>query len=146
MQVMNPSIISDDIPRLLREVLEAVVAPFRSLLAEAGITEQQWRVLRTIADGPKMQLEIARACAIQPASLSGVLARMERAELVDRHRSTVDQRRQDVEITEKGQELMRCLGPQVALGYEQIARSVGAETLAALVESATAMRDAARSE
>lgn len=130
-----------DIPRLLREALESLLAAFRPLLIEAGLTEQQWRVLRSLQDGPLSQVELSTRCAMRPASMSGVLARMERDGLVVRRRSGTDRRRVDVVPTPLAESFVARLTPLVQAEYTRIVEAVGYETLAALASAATALRD-----
>jgi homoprotocatechuate degradation regulator HpaR len=132
-----------DLPRAVREALEALVAPFRPLFAAHGLTEQQWRVLRAVRGGAESQVDLAAACVMHPASLTGVLARMERAGLVERRRSSADQRRIEVAIAPAGEALVERLAPEIAARYEDLGRRVGVATLRALEQAARALGEAA---
>ncbi len=132
-----------DLPRVVREALDALVAPFRPLFARHGLTEQQWRVLRALGGGAESQVDLAAACVMHPASLTGVLARMERAGLIERRRSVADQRRIEVAVAPAGEELMESLAPEIAARYAQLGERVGVRTLRALEDAARAFRDAA---
>jgi homoprotocatechuate degradation regulator HpaR len=134
-----------DMPRVLREALEALVAPFRPILAAHGLTEQQWRVLRALRAGVDSQVELAAACVMHPASLSGVLGRMERDGLIARRRSTVDQRRVIVTTAPRGDALLAAIAPEIAARYAALGDSVGPDVLQALGRAGAALRDAARS-
>lgn len=132
-----------DLPRLLREAHESLVAAFRPHLADEGLTEQQWRVLRALEDGPQSQIELSERCAMRPASMSGVLTRMERDGLVERRRSDDDRRRVDVARTQLAEDVVARLTPRVRAEYAGIVGAVGAETLAALAAAAVTVRDRA---
>lgn len=132
-----------DVPREVRGALEALVAPFRPLFAAHGLTEQQWRVLRALQDGVTSQVELAEACVMHPASLTGVLARMQRVGLVERRRSADDQRKVEVALTTTGDELVLRLLPEVAERYRELARKVGAEALEDLAGAAAVFRERA---
>ncbi len=134
-----------DLPRVLREALEALVAPFRPLLLDHGLTEQQWRVLRALRGGVDSQAELATACVIHPASLTGVLGRMEHAGLIVRRRSECDQRRILVAATPAAEALAERIAPEIAARYAALAERLGAETLLTLERAARALSDAARS-
>jgi len=142
--VVRPPELPTDLPRVVREALECLIAPFRPLLAAHGLTEQQWRVLRALGDGAASQVALARACVMAPASLTGVLARMERDGLIVRRRSTEDQRRVVVSTTAAGRELVARLAPEIEARYGELTQLVGSTTLAALERAATAVRDATR--
>jgi homoprotocatechuate degradation regulator HpaR len=127
-----------DLPAILRRALDGIVAPFRPLLAEHGLTEQQWRVLRAVRGGAESQVELSAVCAIHPASLTGVLGRMERDGLIERRRSGEDQRRIVVTTAPAGEELLGRLAPLIAARYEQLADRLGRDTLAELERTARA--------
>ena len=135
-----------DLPRAVREALEGLIAPFRPLFAAHGLTEQQWRVLRALQAGPASQVELAAACVMHPASLTGVLSRMERDGLIARRRSERDQRRVLVSPTPAADALVARIAPEIEEGYRELAERVGAATLRALEDAASAVRDAARGE
>jgi len=143
MQAVPEPPLPADLPRVVRESLEALIAPFRPVFADHGLTEQQWRVLRALRAGAGSQVELAAACVMHPASLTGVLARMESAALIERRRSAADQRRVLVSIAPAGSELLARMAPEIAAGYEALDESIGADRLAALAAAATAVRDAA---
>jgi len=133
-----------DLPRVVREALDALIAPFRPILTAHGLTEQQWRVLRALRAGASSQVELAAACVMHPASLTGVLRRMEHAGLIERRRSSADHRRVIVTTTPDGDELIARIAPEIAERYGTLGARIGVETLAALERAAGALRDAAR--
>ena len=67
-----------NLPLLLLQAREQVIARFRPILNAHGITEQQWRIVRALLDtGPLEPREIGELCRISSPSLAGVLSRME---------------------------------------------------------------------
>lgn len=72
-------------------------------LKDTGLTLGQPKVLDYLRqhDGAN-QAEIARACHIEPASLTSVLNRMEEKELVERRTQQGDRRSFSVHLTEQG--------------------------------------------
>ncbi len=98
------------------------------MLNEAGVTEQQWRVLRALLErGPMEPRDLVEACNISSPSLAGVLARMDELGLVGRERIDHDQRRVLVSLTAKSRELARRLAPKISAVYETIEARVGIE-------------------
>lgn len=79
------------------------MGPIRALLSGAGLTEQQWRVLRVVQEsGPIDPTQIAdKACLLLP-SLTRILQKLEEKQLISRERDQQDRRRQVVQISEAG--------------------------------------------
>lgn len=96
------------LPIALLRARETVMGPIRSMLADAGVTEQQWRVLRVLEEtGPMDPTGIAeQACLLLP-SLTRILQKLEEKELIRRAKSQTDKRRQIVEITTSGAALIK---------------------------------------
>ena len=83
------------------------MTPMRGMLAKADLTEQQWRVLRVLREeGPMDPTSISHRAVLLLPSLTRILTRLEDKELVTRGRDTRDKRRQVIEITTSGAELI----------------------------------------
>lgn len=120
-----------NLPLLLLQAREAVMARFRAILNRHGVTEQQWRVIRALLDeSPLEPRQICERCQLLSASAAGVLARMEELGLVKRERMPSDQRRVLVSITPKSRSIARRVAPLADAQYARIEREVGAERLA----------------
>ena len=83
------------------------MGPIREMLSDAGITEQQWRVLRVLAEsGPMEPTRIAdEACLLLP-SLTRILQKLEEKSLIRRRPDKTDRRKQIVQIDTRGQALI----------------------------------------
>ncbi|WP_114154318.1 homoprotocatechuate degradation operon regulator HpaR [Chromobacterium haemolyticum] len=100
------------LPQRLLRAREAVMSYFRPVLSRHGLSEQQWRVLRLLAERGEMEAgEIAQRAGIHPPSLSGILTRMERDDLVYRHRARSDNRRLIVTPTQHAKTLTQRVIP-----------------------------------
>ncbi|NBQ88489.1 MAG: homoprotocatechuate degradation operon regulator HpaR [Betaproteobacteria bacterium] len=122
-----------NLPRLLLQAREAVMAHTRPSLRAHGLSDQQWRVLRVLGEhGPVETGRIASEAFIPGPSLSGVLTRMERDGLIARDRDPADQRRTVVVATAAGRKLVRALGRSIESHYEVVERSLGKRKLADL--------------
>lgn len=120
---------SHSLPMVLYRTLDAVMPRFRKIFNEFGLTEQQWRVLRVLWDEQALTLNrLAALTLIPPPSLVGIVDRMERAELVTRHRSEADRRKVNVVLTSQGAALEDEIMPRVASAYAELKRSVDADT------------------
>ena len=119
-----------NLPQLFLKAREELLCHFRPIISHFGLTEQQWRILRTLDE--KEQLEprdICELCHILSPSLTGVLARMETIGLVTRARIPEDQRRVIVRLTPKSERLVAELGPLIVAQYKIIEQALGPELI-----------------
>src|SRR4030081_3789087 len=88
-----------NLPLMMLQAREHVIAHFRPILNAHGITEQQWRIVRLLLDtGPLGPHETGELCRLSSPSLAGVLSRMENIGYVQRKRLANDQRRVRVSL------------------------------------------------
>ena len=139
-----------NLPQSLLRAREAVMRYFRPHLKQAGVTEQQWRVIRTLSHGGEMEIgQIADACCIPGPSLTGVLERMERDELVRRFRISTDQRKVVVELTAKSRKLVEKMAARIDARYDLIESHLGPQALGqlfALLDQVAALPDPTQEE
>ena len=132
---MSPTFVHRNLPRLLLQARESVMAHTRPSLREHGLSDQQWRVLRVLGEHGTVDTgRVAREAFILGPSLTGVLARMERDGLVRRERDPADQRRSVVEATPKGLKLVEKLSRTIEAHYGWMEKSIGKQKLAELYE------------
>lgn len=130
---MSTTFAHRNLPRLLLQARESVMAHTRPSLREHGLSDQQWRVLRVLGEHGTVETgRVAREAYILGPSLTGVLARMERDGLVRRERDPADQRRTVVEATPKGHKLVEKLSRTIQAHYEWMEKSLGKQKLAQL--------------
>ncbi|RYZ13104.1 MAG: homoprotocatechuate degradation operon regulator HpaR [Comamonadaceae bacterium] len=119
-----------NLPRLLLQARESVMAHTRPHLRGHGLSDQQWRVLRVLADQGAVDTgRIAREAFILGPSLTGVLDRMERDGLILRTRDVADQRRSVVEPTVQGRKLIKRLAPDIEDHYLWMEQALGKDKL-----------------
>jgi homoprotocatechuate degradation regulator HpaR len=147
---MAPVIEHRNLPQALLRAREAVMRYFRPNLKIAGVTEQQWRVIRALSDHGDMEVgRISEACCIPGPSLTGVLERMERDDWIKRFRISTDQRKVVVELTVKGRRLVERMAERVDERYRAIEGHLGAEAVASLfklLDSVAALPDPTMAE
>lgn len=81
--------------------------PIREMLAETGITEQQWRVLRVLAEyGPQSSSTLASRASLLFPSLTRIAQTMHSKGLITLSRDEEDRRRQMIAITSDGQKII----------------------------------------
>jgi homoprotocatechuate degradation regulator HpaR len=122
-----------NLPMLLLQARESVMRYFRPHLKQYGLTEQQWRVIRTLDEHGEMEAgRLAEVSSIVGPSLSGVLERMERDGLIIRFRVSTDQRKVFVELTAKSQDLVASMQKFIDKQYQVLEEMVGQEALISL--------------
>lgn len=130
---MSTTFTHRNLPRLLLQAREAVMAHTRPSLREHGLSDQQWRVLRVLGEHGTVETgRVAREAYILGPSLTGVLARMERDGLIRRERDPADQRRTVIEATARGLKMVEKLSHTVENHYQWLERSLGKQKLAQL--------------
>ncbi len=122
-----------NLPRLLLQARESVMAHTRPALREHALSDQQWRVLRVLGEHGTVETgRVAREAFILGPSLTGVLSRMERDGLISRERDPADQRRTVVKATARGKVLVRKLSVTIEAHYHQMETLLGKQKLAQL--------------
>ena len=119
-----------NLPRLLLQAREAVMAHTRPNLREQGLSDQQWRVLRVLGEhaadpGGLETGPVARAAYLLGPSLTGVLTRMERDGLISRSRCPTDARRTVVRATAQGLALVQTLSRTIEAHYAWVESQLG---------------------
>ena len=128
-----------NLPRLLLEAREAVMAHTRPSLRLHGLSDQQWRVLRVLgehadeASGVETG-RVAREAYLLGPSLTGVLTRMERDGLIARERCPQDARRTVVRATPEGLAKVQALSQTIEAHYAWMEQELGKTKLKALYE------------
>jgi homoprotocatechuate degradation regulator HpaR len=115
-----------NLPLLLLQAREGVFSKFRPILNDAGVTEQQWRVIRSLLEqGPMEPRQISDICCLSKPSLTGILARMDELGLVRRERFENDQRRVLISVSAKGADLASQLAPRIEATYKELETLIG---------------------
>lgn len=121
------------LPMALLNAREAAMARFRPMLRAHGLTEQQWRVIRLLADCPDLDAgEIAERTRLLAPSLTRILQTLEKRRLVRRAGDSTDQRRAVLALTPSGRILFDAIAPESEAIYADIERTFGAGRLAEL--------------
>ena len=122
-----------NLPRLLLQAREAVMAHTRPSLRQHALSDQQWRVLRVLGEHGTVDTgRVGREAFILGPSLTGVLSRMERDGLIVRDRDPGDQRKTVVRASTRGKALVRKLSTTIEAHYVSMESVLGKETLAEL--------------
>ncbi len=118
---------------------EAVMAPIRPRLRAANVTEQQWRVLRVLADRDGLDAAaLAAAALLHAPSLTRILKELKERGLIARDPDPADARRSIVTITEAGRTLIAATAAHTLAVIECYAEAFGRERLDALLDEIAA--------
>jgi homoprotocatechuate degradation regulator HpaR len=126
-----------NLPRLLLQAREAVMAHTRPSLREHALSDQQWRVLRVLGEhaherGGIETGRVAREAYLLGPSLTGVLSRMERDGLIARERCPQDARRTVVRATALGLDKVHALSQTIEAHYQWMEQQLGKDKLGQL--------------
>lgn len=132
-QAMRP--FARSLPMQLLRAREALMQEFRPHLRKQGLSEQQWRVLRALAEAGSMDINaIGEMCQIHPASLSRMLPNLEDDGRIERRVSPDDQRYVIVSITAKGNSLFQRMAKESEQIYASIEKRIGSNELKLLYD------------
>ncbi|CAM3762557.1 Homoprotocatechuate degradative operon repressor OS=Castellaniella defragrans (strain DSM /CCUG 39792 / 65Phen) OX=1437824 GN=BN940_16406 PE=4 SV=1 [Castellaniella denitrificans] len=127
---MNTPKIHRNLPQLLLKARDALLSHFRGILTHYGLTEQQWRIVRSLREqGPLEPNQLCDACQILSPSMVGVLSRMQTQELIVRERSPHDQRRIIISLTPQGRAVYDRVAPLVEAQYRLIEAAIGRDLI-----------------
>ncbi len=131
------------LPIALLRAREATMRRFKPHVDAHGLTIQQWRVIRALADsGPLDSKTLAARCVIMPPSLTRIFRALEARGLI-RAEEAEDARRHVVALTGEGRALHdRMAGASEAI-YAGIEDAFGAEKMAALLALLVELREVA---
>lgn len=118
----------------LLQAREALMTHFRPALNEIGVTEQQWRIIRILAQyGEQESTHLAeKACILKP-SLTGIIRRLMEMDLVGRRRGETDQRFVFIYLTEAGQDVFKTMSVEMEKRYQNIHAKIGDDKMAQLL-------------
>ena len=141
---------SRSLPMMLYRALDTVMPRFRKIFNEFGLTEQQWRVLRVLWEQDHIAFnQLSAVTLIPPPSLVGVIDRLSKSGLVERHRSATDRRSVSIVATDAGMALESEVRPRVEATYSELRDAIDVDDwnqLIAGLESVVAMKQKPDSE
>ncbi|MBE1205210.1 homoprotocatechuate degradation operon regulator HpaR [Aminobacter carboxidus] len=114
---------------------EVVMAQFRPILAQHGVSEQQWRVIRVLGEqSPLDATELAERASILAPSLTRIIKALEERKLITRGKVEGDGRRVILSIAPKGQVLISQVSPESSAIYDEVQRRIGHERYEQLLD------------
>ena len=112
----NKSIIISNIIDNLRRVFQILNEQSKKVKNETGLTSPQLWTIKTINESSPVKVsDLAGKLYLHPATVIGIIDRLEKQDLVKRSRSIHDRRVVWIELTDKGNNLVKS-APEVAQG------------------------------
>ncbi|MEM6940059.1 MAG: homoprotocatechuate degradation operon regulator HpaR [Pseudomonadota bacterium] len=128
------------LPIALMRARERVMAPIRDMLAETGITEQQWRVLRVLSEAETLDAtELADRASLHQPSLTRILKTLNTRGFIARTQDANDKRRQAVTLTPKGHRVIAENAAEAAQIADALRDTLGAERFDMLLDLLSAL-------
>jgi len=99
--------VSEQVVLALRRLIRATDLHSRSLIARYGLTLPQLAVLEALSHHGSLAVsELTKAVHLSQATVTGILDRLEKRFLIERHRSDTDKRRVMVRLTPGGEKIL----------------------------------------
>lgn len=123
------------LPIALLRARESVMGPVRDILAQSGVNEQKWRVLRVLQEmGPLELSQVAQEACLLLSSLTRMVPPMLAEGLIARSTPPKDRRKTVIAITPGGEALIRAHAAQSAALFARIEVGFGRERLDLLLD------------
>ncbi len=111
------------------------MSPIRDMLAQSGVNEQKWRVLRVVQEaGPQELSQIADEACLLLSSLTRMVPPMVAEGLITRTTPPGDRRKTIIAITPQGEALIRAHAVESAAIFARIEAEFGADRLDQLLD------------
>ena len=123
------------LPMALLRAREAVMRGFRRVLREYGLNEQEWRIIRALMEVDQIDIgELAERVFILKPSATRTVKNLQSRKLVNRHKSSRDQRRAYISLTPEARDLFDRLAPKNEAEYSRITSVIGGSDMQELYE------------
>lgn len=107
--------LSESLPMQLLRAREVIMRRLKTHCTAHDLTEQQWRVIRVLAEARSTDMHrLAEGACIHAPSLSRIVPKLEARELIRRTPGVVDHRQVFIELSEAGRALFEAIGDFVA--------------------------------
>ena len=114
---------------------EAVMSHFRPMLDRHGVNEQQWRVIRVLAEAGELDAtEVAERANILAPSLTRMIKALTERGLIVKARDEGDGRRVMLTMAPAGLALLREVAPEQARIYADLEARFGRDRVEALID------------
>lgn len=98
---------SESVMIAIRKIIQAIDLNSKKLFKQVGLTGPQLVILQSISSCEEMTAgEIAREVSLSQSTVTGILDRLQKRQLISRRRSDGDKRRIMVRITDEGKRIL----------------------------------------
>jgi DNA-binding MarR family transcriptional regulator len=107
---------ADQILRALRSIMQSITIHSKQLYRDAGLTLPQMLCLRAIASSEDEEItaaQVSRQVHLSPATVTGIVDRLERSGFVERERRSRDRRKICLNLTPRGEERLQTMNPSL---------------------------------
>ena len=112
--------ITDEVLVCLRKIIQAIELHSKFLIREVGLTGPQLLILYELSDSRELTVgELAKAVSLSQATLTGILERLEKRDLIARRRDLVDRRKVMIKATPACHELLLKAPPLMQQSFVQ---------------------------
>lgn len=112
--------VCDDVLISLRRIIQCVDMHSKHLVKRCGLTGPQLIVLQEVSkSGDISASQLSKAVSLSQATVTGILDRLEKRDLITRRRSNRDRRRVHVEMTPLGEQLLAGAPPLMQESFIQ---------------------------
>ncbi len=123
------------LPIALLRAREAVMGHFRPMLALHDVTEQQWRVIRILAEAGTLDAsEMAERAFILAPSLTRIIRSLEERGFITKSKDAEDGRRILLQITAAGLKIINEVSPDSRMIYTALEQRFGRERIDTLLD------------
>lgn len=123
------------LPIALLRAREAVMGHFRPMLALHDVTEQQWRVIRILAEAGTLDAsEMADRAFILAPSLTRIIRSLEERGFITKTKDAQDGRRILLQITPAGLKIINEVSPDSRTIYTALEQRFGRERIETLLD------------
>ena len=130
------------LPISLLRAREAMMSHFRPMLDKHGVNEQQWRVIRVLAEAGQLDAsEVAERANILAPSLTRMIKTMAERGLIEKARDAGDGRRVMLTIAPAGVALLREVSPDSTRIYADLEARFGKANVSALIDLLDALSE-----
>lgn len=135
MKPAKPKQTRRSLPMALLRARETVMEQFRPMLSRHDVTEQQWRVIRVVAEAGKLDAtEVAARASILAPSLTRMIRTLETRKFIKRRKDANDGRRVILEIAPAGIALIERASPESLAVYDKLETKFGKVKLETLLD------------
>mgnify|MGYP002381164581 CR=1 FL=1 len=123
------------LPMALLRARESVMKNFRPMLEKHNVTEQQWRVIRVVAEAGALDAtEVASRASILAPSLTRIIKTLEQRKLIKRQNDSKDGRRVVLALAPAGEVLLHKAVPESLAAHKGLEEKIGGDKLMLLLD------------